>query len=157
MRPAAPPLMPPAIALALVRSLDVRLPVFHAWSMRPLDAEKVVPRVAHCIADASAKSFGVVLLRMPAVPPTRNPAPPIMQYQCLLWLGINFVASMLYLRCMIMLVCTCSANIKAFFGSMPLPKRLDLSRRVSVELTSECTYFEGRLYDCKERVIDGLP
>jgi hypothetical protein len=60
----------------LVRSLGVRLPVSHAWRMRPLEAQYEVPRVLHWIADARAKSFGVVLLRMPAVPPTRNPAPP---------------------------------------------------------------------------------
>lgn len=32
-----------------------------------------------------------------------------------------------------------------------------LSRRDGIELTGECTYFESRLNDCKERVIGGLP
>jgi hypothetical protein len=76
IRPAAPPLTPPAIALALVRSLGVRLPVSHAWRMRSLEAQKEDPRALHWMAEARAKSLGVVLLRMPAVPPTRNPAPP---------------------------------------------------------------------------------
>lgn len=50
----------------------------HAWRTAPLAAQNDEPRAAHCIADARAKSFGVgVLLRMPAVPPTRNPAPPV--------------------------------------------------------------------------------
>ena len=52
--------------------------------MRPLEATNDDPRAPHCIADASAKSFGVVLLRMPAVPPKRNPVPAILTYQCLL-------------------------------------------------------------------------
>lgn len=41
------------------------------------------------MADARAKSLGVVLLRMPAVPPTRNPAPPGILCQCLLdWYNV---------------------------------------------------------------------
>jgi len=36
-------------------------------------------------------------------------------------------------------------------------RRSSLSRRIRVDLTGECTYFEGRLNDCKERVISRLP
>ena len=75
--PTAPPLTTPARALALVRSLDVRcLVVAHVCSMMPRVAQKVVPRANVCIADAVANNAGVVLLNMPAVPPTRKPAPP---------------------------------------------------------------------------------
>jgi hypothetical protein len=79
MKPHAPPLRPPAIALALDRSLGVCLGVSHAWRIRPREATNDAPRVPHWMADASAKSFGVVLFKMPAVPPKRNPVPAVVR------------------------------------------------------------------------------
>jgi hypothetical protein len=75
MKPQAPPLRPPAIALALDRSLGVCLGVSQAWRISPREATKDAPRVPHWIAEARAKSFGVVLFRIPAVPPKRKPVP----------------------------------------------------------------------------------
>lgn len=116
------------------------------------------------MADARAKSFGVVLLRIPAVPPTRNPAPPVPVYQHMQ----NDSRFTCY-----DLTCIRSKDVLGTTGclSQPPPKCSGLTNATANNvwgglmapstsrewLTRECTNLEGRLNDSKERVFGGLP
>jgi len=68
---------PPASVLALMRSLGVaEEPLNHPFKQFVRQVQNVVPRANVCMLDAVANRNGVVPLKIPAVPPNRNPAPP---------------------------------------------------------------------------------
>lgn len=73
----SPPVRPPDIELALVRSKGVCEDGVHACRTALRTPQNVVPKAKVCTAEAVAKRNGAVPLIMPAAPPTTKPAPPV--------------------------------------------------------------------------------
>ena len=78
------PATPPAMVLAVVRSLGVGAwtGVDQARKTRLRVPQYVVPRANHCRPDAKANRAAGLLRMMPAVPPTMRPAKPGLVLVC---------------------------------------------------------------------------
>lgn len=74
----APPVKPPAMELALTRSDGVCCFEYRASIIPPRIPQKVVPNAKVWTPDATPNRKGAVPLMIPAAPPTRNPAPPVL-------------------------------------------------------------------------------